>query len=195
MTKKNNHFNIYIITHCESCFNQQHIFCGRLNSHLTESGIVHAQKMEFELRNQQIDLAIHTSLARTQETLSYILKSHPKCKVESDDRMIERDYGDLSGKSKDKYAKDHPDLYPVYHRSYDIAPPHGESLKDVEKRVIPFIEELVARMKREQINVLLVCHGNSIRPMIRYFEKLTSKQMMELEQLRHKIYHYQIKGD
>jgi 2,3-bisphosphoglycerate-dependent phosphoglycerate mutase len=183
---------LYIVTHCESCFNAEHIFTGRLNSPLTANGIHHAQEIAEELKDELIDVAIHTSLDRTLETLSYITKYHPHCRVESDDRMIERDYGDLSGQSKDQYAKDHPDLYPIYHRSYDVAPPNGESIQDVEKRVLPFLKELIARMKREQINVLLVCHGNSIRPMIRYFEHLTSEQMMQLEHMRHHVYRYHI---
>lgn len=184
--------NLYIITHCESCFNAQHIFTGRLNSSLTKNGIDHAMEIAEKLKDKEINVAIHTSLIRTQETLKYILKYHPNSKVESDDRMIERDYGDLSGMSKDQYAVDHPDLYPIYHRSYDTAPPHGESIKDVERRVIPFLEEVIARIKREHINVLLVCHGNSIRPMIRYFDHLTSEQMMQLEHMRHQIYQYSI---
>jgi len=188
--EQNNKPTLYILAHCESCFNRRHIFTGRLNSHLTQNGIEHAKEIAEKLKNVRIDLAIHTSLARTTETLKYILKFHPNCKVECDDRIIERDYGELSGKNKDIYNREHPDLYPVYHRSYDIAPPGGESIKDVEKRELPFLKELVTRMKRENINVLIVCHGNSIRPMIRYFEHLTPEQMMSIEHTNHHIYKY-----
>lgn len=193
MTKPyNKKLNVYLITHCESCYNKRGVFTGRINSHLTENGIKHAKMMAVELKNKPIDLAIHTSLARTKETLEQILKYHPHCRIEVDDRMIERDYGDLSRKSKSKYQKDHPDLYPVYHRSYDVRPPNGESIKDVERRVLPFLKELLNRIKREHHNVLVVCHGNSIRPMIRYFENLSAEKMMKLEYLRHHIFHYQI---
>lgn len=190
--KQEKFLNLYILTHCESCFNEQHIFCGRLNSRLTPNGINHAKEMAIHLKDKQIDLAIHTSLDRTKETLGFILKYHPHCQVELDDRMIERDYGDLAGLNKDDYAKEHPDLYPVYHRSFNTAPPHGESMQEVENRVLPFLHELIGRIKRDKINVLLVCHGNSIRPMIRYFENLTTKEMMALEHIRHQIYHYKI---
>jgi 2,3-bisphosphoglycerate-dependent phosphoglycerate mutase len=184
--------NLYIITHCESCYNQGRIFTGRLNSHLTKNGIEHAKEMAEKLKDTQIDLAIHTSLDRTKETLKYILKYHPKTKVEINDSIIERDYGQLSRKSKDKYQREHKDLFPLYHRSYDVPPPGGESIKQVEARVIPFLEKLTDRMRKENINVLLVCHGNSIRPMIRYFENLSPKEMMALEYTRHHIFHYSI---
>jgi len=194
MSTKPHNPTLYVITHCESCFNQKQIFTGRINSHLTKSGLDHAKEMAKLLKSTQIDVAIHTSLDRTKETLDIILKYHPKTQVEIDDRFIERDYGDLSGKSKLKYQQEHPDLYPIYHRSYDIAPPSGESLKQVEERVIPAIKELQKRMIEKNINVLLVCHGNSIRPIIRYFEKLTPDQMMKLEYLRHHIFKYPVKA-
>jgi 2,3-bisphosphoglycerate-dependent phosphoglycerate mutase len=183
---------LYVLTHCESCYNRQHIFTGRLNSHLTDEGIRHAKRMAEQLREVKLDVAIHTSLDRTQETLKYILTYHPGCRTEVDDRIIERDYGKLSGKSKDKYARENPEKYPIYHRSYEVAPPGGESMKAVEERVMPFLRELVERMKRERVNVLIVAHGNSIRPIIRHFEKLSAEEMMDLEYLRHRIFTYEI---
>ncbi|MFC1704857.1 histidine phosphatase family protein [Nanoarchaeota archaeon] len=69
----------------------------------------------------------------------------------------------------------------IMRRSYDVPPPGGESVKDVEKRVIPFIKDLIKKMKKEKINVAISAHGNSMRPFRRYFEKLTIPQMMRLE--------------
>jgi len=183
---------IYLVSHCESCYNAAHLFTGRLDPGLTDNGIQHAQELAEKLKERPIDLAIRSSLLRTKETLGIILKYHPDCPFEIDDRIIERDYADLSGLSKDEYANNHPDLFPIYHRSYDIAPPNGESIKMVEVRVLAFLEEIIAIIKKEDLNVLVVCHNNSIRPMIRYFEKLTPEQMMKLEHLRHRIYEYQL---
>jgi len=185
--------DLYVITHCESCYNQRHIFTGRLNSHLTKSGIKHAFEMSEQLKSVHFDLAIRTSLERTKETLDIILQYHPDCKIEIQDSLLERDYGQLSGKNKDKYARDYPDLYPLYHRSYHVAPPGGESMVEVEKRVVPFIELLTQRIKKDNLTVLIVAHANSLRPIIRYFEKLTTDEMMNLEYLRHRIFRYQIK--
>ena len=109
-----------------------------------------------------------------------------------DDRLIERDYGELARKSKKKYEKEHPDLYPVYHRSYDASPPGGESIKQVEKRVLSFISDLLTQMRKKELNVLVVTHGNSIRPIRKYFEKLTNDKMMKLKNCRHKIFRYNI---
>jgi 2,3-bisphosphoglycerate-dependent phosphoglycerate mutase len=144
------------------------------------------------IKDVSIGIAYRSSLVRTRETLDHILIFHPETRVIVDDRIIERDYGELTGKSKLKYAREHPDLYPVYHRSYDTPPPGGESMKDVEHRVLPFIEDVLAALRREKCNILIVAHGNSIRPMIRYFEKRTPDEMMSIENIRHKLFSYKV---
>jgi 2,3-bisphosphoglycerate-dependent phosphoglycerate mutase len=185
--------NLYVTTHTETYYNKKNLFCGRINSRLTPEGIKQAKKLAQQLKNKKIDIAFTSSLKRTKDTLAYILKYHPNTKIIVDDRLIERDYGDLTRKSKAKYARAHPDLYPIYHRSYDVPPPGGESIKQVEARVRSFLKDLINLIKKEKVNVLIVCHGNSVRPIRRWFEKLTPKQMMKLETHNHKIYHYKIK--
>ena len=80
----------------------------------------------------------------------------------------------------------------VARRSYDVPPPGGESVKDVEKRVRSFIKDLLKKMKKEKANVAISAHGNSMRPFRRYFEKLTISQMMKLENPWDKHFEYTI---
>jgi 2,3-bisphosphoglycerate-dependent phosphoglycerate mutase len=51
----------------------------------------------------------------------------------------------------------------------------------VEKRVLFFIADLIPLMRRKRVNVAISAHGNSMRPVRRYFEDLTIEQMMKLE--------------
>ena len=62
-----------------------------------------------------------------------------------------------------------------------MPPPGGESVAIVEKRVRSFIKDLLKMMKQKKVNVAISAHGNSMRPFRRYFEKLSIKQMMKLE--------------
>ena len=124
------------------------------------------------------------------------LKNHPECnKVIVDDRMIERSYGDLQRKFHKtvikKYGKKQFD---IWHRSYDVSPPRGESIIIVEKRVLSFIQDLVVLMKRKRVSVVISAHGNSMRPFRRYFENLTIKQMMELENPYDKYFDYVVES-
>lgn len=190
--EKNKAQILYVITHCESCYNRLGIFTGRVDSKLTVEGHKHAEKMAEWLKRTTIDEAYISPLKRTRETVSHIAKYHPQMKIVVDERIIERDYGELSRKSKEKYKQDHPDLYPLYHRAYDVAPPGGESIKQVEKRVNNFLQEVMGKMRKEKINVLVVTHSNTMRPIRKYFEKLTNSEMMKLEYLRHIIFSYKV---
>lgn len=190
--KNNRKRNIYVITHCESCYNKRKIFAGRINSVLSKEGHKHALLLAKKLSKKQIDLAYTSPLKRAKQTLNHILKFHPNAKVIEDERIIERDYGDLSGKSKEKYKKENPELFPIFHRSYNTPPPGGESMKVVEKRILSFVKDVTEKIKKEHINILIVTHSNSIRPIAKYFEKLTNKEMMNLENYRHKIFKYKV---
>ncbi len=204
--------HIYLFRHGQSYYNKDHVFTGWKDSRLTPLGIKQAKVIARKLKNKKIDVAFQTTLSRSKDTLKEVLKYHPECRIViTNDKMLERNYGRLNGKSHKAFVKrEGTDAYrtllhwhkidhligwdrkqfikklgeaelKIIRRSYSIAPPRGESVKMVEKRVNIFIKELLRFMKREKVNVALSAHGNSMRPFRKYFEKLSIKQMMELE--------------
>ena len=186
--------HIYIFRHGETNFNRSKRFTGRVNSRLTSKGIVQANLIAEKLKEKTFQIAFKTSLSRSSNTLRIVLKYHPECKkVIVDDRLIERSYGDLERKNHKtiirKYGEKQFDLW---HRSYDVPPPGGESIKMVEKRVLSFVKDLLTLMKREKVNVAISAHNNSMRPFRRYFENLTINEMMALENPYDKYFDYTI---
>jgi 2,3-bisphosphoglycerate-dependent phosphoglycerate mutase len=186
---------IYLFRHGETYFNRDGRFTGWKDSKLTKQGIKDAKNIAEKLKNKKFQIAYQTRLSRSRHTLKYVLKHHPECKkIIKDDRIIERNYGILQGVYHktiiNKYGKK---KYDIWHRSYDIPPPKGESIKQVEKRVLSFIKDLIKRMKKEKINVAVSAHGNSMRPFRRYFEKFSIKKMMELENPWDDYFEYTIK--
>lgn len=204
--------HIYLFRHGQSYYNRDHIFTGWKDSRLTPLGIRQAKVIAKKLKNKHIDAGVQTSLSRSIDTLKEVLKYHPECKtIIVNDKMLERNYGKLCGKSHKWFVKKQgTDTYKtllhwhkidhlsgwerkrfikttgeaelkIIRRSYSVAPSGGESVKMVEKRVNSFIKELIKLIKREKVNVAISAHGNSMRPFRKYFEKLTVKQMMELE--------------
>ena len=171
---------IYLFRHGQTVDNSNAVFSGWRDSKLDKIGIESAKIVAERLKNKRINLAFQTKLSRSKDTLKIVLKYHLECKkIITDDRMIERNYGNLQGMSHYEFVKKNGvKLYDEYHRSYDKAPPKGESVKMVEKRVKSFISDLLKLIKKEKINVAISAHGNSIRPFRRYFEKLTVEQMM-----------------
>ncbi len=186
---------IYLFRHAQTYFNKNHYFTGWIDSRLTPFGRAQAKKIARKLAGKKIDVAFRTSLSRSRDTLHEVLKSHPECKaIFTDDRMIERSYGRLQGTSHGRFKRTHSDKeLRLIRRSYSRPPPGGESIRMVEARVLPFLRDLMAYMKKNRVNAAISAHGNSMRPFRRYFEKLTIRQMMELENPWDDYFEYKIK--
>jgi 2,3-bisphosphoglycerate-dependent phosphoglycerate mutase len=172
---------LYLFRHGETYDTKRRVFSGWRQSRLTRVGIKQAEVLAKKLRNKKIDLMIQSRLVRSKYTARIILRYHPDTKIETDDRIIERNYGDLMGHSKTKLMKKSPELAAKYRRGYDFPPPHGESIKMVEKRVFPFCRDIIKRMKKEEINIAVSAHGNSMRVMRRFFEKMDVEKMLTHE--------------
>ena len=189
-------YTIYLFRHGQTYYNQSGRFTGDIDSHLTTQGIKDAKKIAEKLKGKKINYAFQTHLSRSRDTLKYVLRYHLECKkIIEDDRMMERDYGKLKGKYHSTIMKEYgKKQYEMWHRSYDTRPPGGESVKDVEKRVLAFIKDLLKFMKKHHGNVALSAHGNSMRPFRRYFEKLSQKKMMQLENPWDDYFAYTVEG-
>jgi|SRR3989339_101130 len=212
---------IYLFRHGQSYYNKHQWFTGWIDSKMTSEGIKNAQEIAKKLKNKKIDVAYHSHLSRSKDTLKEILRYHPECREKiEDDRIIERNYGQLQKHShkefiadientvikslEQKYGKMNlkskkefgevvaKQIYDIYHRSYDIPPPGGESIQQVEKRVNLFIKNLLKKMKTEKVNVAISAHGNSMRPFRKYFEKLSIEQMMKLENPWNNYFEYTV---
>ena len=126
---------IYLFRHGQTYYNKKHVFTGWKDSKLTPQGIKDAKKVAHKLKNKKFQVAYKTRLSRSKDTLKHVLKFHPECqKIITDDRMIERCYGELQGKYHKKIIeKVGEKQFDIWHRSYNVPPPGGESVKIVEK--------------------------------------------------------------
>ena len=96
--------------------------------------------------------------------------------------LNERYYGKLQGLNKEetmkKYGKEKVRLW---RRSYNVAPPGGESLADVVKRTAPFYKKYAEKDLRAGKNVLVVASHNSARAIIKYIEKISDQDIINIE--------------
>lgn len=172
---------VFVFRHSESFDNSQDLFSGWRDPDLTLKGISQAKEIAQQLKSHRIDYAFTSHLQRARKTLQIVLKKHPPIPVFIDDRLIERCYGLLQGKNKAETEKKNPEWYAKVHRGYDFAPPEGESIKMVEKRINSFLNQLIKWLEKNPGNVAISCHGNSIRPIVRFFEHLSTEEMLALE--------------
>jgi 2,3-bisphosphoglycerate-dependent phosphoglycerate mutase len=173
--------NLFVFRHAETTDNSNHIFSGWRDPDLTPKGLLQAQEVAQQLEQEKIDCAFTSHLLRAKRTLEMVLKPHLNVPTFMDDRLTERCYGTLQGKSKIKIVAERPEWFAKVHRSYDFPPPEGESLKMVENRTLAFVVQLEWWLRRNPGNVAISCHGNSMRPIRRVFEHLSLKQMLQLE--------------
>jgi 2,3-bisphosphoglycerate-dependent phosphoglycerate mutase len=173
--------NLFVFRHAETTDNSNHIFSGWRDPDLTAKGLTQAQEIAERLNQEKIDYAFTSHLKRAKRTLQIVLKRQANVPFFVDDRLIERCYGTLQGESKLKVAAERPEWFAKVHRDYDYPPPDGESLKMVECRTLPFVEQIKEWLRCHPGNVAISCHGNSMRPIRRVFEHLSLKQMLLLE--------------
>lgn len=189
-------YKIYLFRHGKTDFNRDKRFTGFKDSKLTKQGINHAKQIAKKLKNKKIQLAIHTKLSRSKDTLKPVLKTHPECKIIlEDNRMIERSYGKLEGKyHKEVLKKYGKKQFEKWHRGYNenSRPPNGECFKDVEKRVKSFIKDLKKLIKKNKVNVAISAHGNSIRLFRKIMEKSTIKETTSWTIPYDKVFEYKI---
>jgi 2,3-bisphosphoglycerate-dependent phosphoglycerate mutase len=182
--------NLFVFRHAETTDNSNHIFSGWRDPDLTSKGLLQAEEVAQQLKQEKIDYAFTSHLLRARRTLEIVLQPHLSVPVFIDDRLIERCYGTLQGKSKIDIAAERPEWFAQVHRSYDFPPPEGESLKMVESRTLPFVVQLKGWLQKKPGNVAISCHGNSMRPIRRIFEHLSLKQMLQLENPQNQAMEY-----
>jgi 2,3-bisphosphoglycerate-dependent phosphoglycerate mutase len=177
---------LVLVRHGQSEWNLKNLFTGWRDVGLTEQGVKEAREAGRKLQAQGLafDVAFTSALKRAQDTLDLMLAElgQSKLPVFKDQALNERDYGDLVGLNKDDARqKWGEEQVHIWRRSYDVAPPGGESLRDTAARVLPYyIQEMLPRVLRGE-RVLVSAHGNSLRALVMVLEKLDKTSILKRE--------------
>lgn len=177
---------LVLVRHGESEWNRLNRFTGWKDVDLSEEGVAEAHRAGAMLNGEsrRFDCAFTSTLKRAHNSLSIILGElgQEGLRTVKDASLNERDYGELVGVNKDEARRRWgAEQVRLWQRSYDIAPPGGESLKDTAARVIPFYEKRIVPELNQGKNVLVVAHGNSLRSLIMRLDRLSPDEVMHLE--------------
>ena len=201
---------LVLIRHGESTWNLENRFTGWTDVDLTPTGIEQAKTAGRLLREQgfEFDLAYTSVLKRATRTLWHCLDEMDRTwlPVEHSWRLNERHYGALQGLNKADMAKQYGDAQVlIWRRSYDTPPPPlepqdprcersdiryaklapgqvplSECLKDTVERVLPFWNDAMAPTIRAGKRVVVAAHGNSIRALVKYLDKISDSDIVGL---------------
>jgi len=175
---------LILLRHLESQWNKENRFTGWTDVSLSEEGVKSAEKVAKKILGFRINKVYTSPLIRNKKTVSLILEKLNKeyLPVFIDKALDERNYGDLQGFNKDeikvKYGEEQVRLW---RRSWEYSPPGGESLKDVYNRVVPFYKNNIQNDLKENKNVLVVASHNSLRALVKYLEKISNEDIINLE--------------
>jgi 2,3-bisphosphoglycerate-dependent phosphoglycerate mutase len=202
---------LILLRHGQSVWNKRNLFTGWVDVPLSYEGVQEALEAGRKIKNIPIDIIFVSSLVRAQTTVFLAMSLHETGKVpcvlhpgegrleewaeiyseESKNNCIpvicawqlnERMYGRLQGLNKqetmDKFGAEQ---VKIWRRSFDVAPPEGESLAMTAERTLPYFREKIIPHLEKGKNVFVSAHGNSLRAIIMDLEKLTKEEILQLE--------------
>ena len=167
---------LILARHHESEWNKLGKWTGSQNPHLTPYGLERSGAMGKLLRGVAIDQAFVSEQARAHETLEAMLASAGAGAVprEQSGALNERDYGDFTGKNKWEMAQLlGEEEFQKVRRGWDYPIPHGESIRMVHDRAVPFFLQRILPLVRAGKSVLVVAHGNSLRTIVKHIESIS----------------------
>ena len=178
--------SLVLVRHGQSQWNEKNLFTGWKDPDLTEKGEKEAIEAGLALKESgyKFDIMFTSVLLRAKRTGKLILEQmgQEDLKTFENEALNERNYGDLAGLNKDDARKKWgEDQVHKWRRSFDIAPPGGESLKMTAERVLPYFEESILPLLKEKSDILVAAHGNSLRALVMQLDKLNSDEVVKLE--------------
>ena len=177
---------LVLVRHGQSEWNLKNLFTGWRDVDLTEQGIAEAKEAGRKLKAKGIvfDVGYTSALKRAQRTLDILLgeMGQTGLPIIRDQALNERDYGDLSGLNKDDARKKWgEEQVHIWRRSYDIAPPGGESLRDTLARTLPYYVQEILPAVLQGKRTVVAAHGNSLRALVMVLEKLSPEGILKRE--------------
>lgn len=149
--------NIYLVRHGETAWNADgNRYCGRTDLSLTKKGITQAEALHAQLKNISLDAVYSSPLQRATQTAKIAAGSK---EVMVDDRLIEINFGNWEGKTKEEFIKEDPLLW----ENWQLDPEKtraggmGETASEVIDREKSFYDELLE--KYQAGNILVVGHN------------------------------------
>ncbi len=175
---------LLLARHQESEWNKLGKWTGRRDRHLTEYGFEKSNDMGRLIMDIEIDFAFASMQVRAIETLSCILSVNDEDEIPSEysAALDERDYGDYTGKNKWEMEKLlGEDEFKRLRRGWDYPIPHGETLKMVYERAVPYYTQTILPKVTDDKNVLVIAHGNSLRAIVKYIENISDDAIADVE--------------
>ena len=157
---------IFLVRHGETADNVEMRYLGRRDEPLTEKGIRQAEQTAAALASFSIRTVFTSPLMRTMDTAVRI-RDACGAALYTDTRLIEGSFGRWEGMSRKEVMEaggSDAELLARWERDASAAPPGGESLEEIQVRIMSLVEEL--KENGFQSPIALVSHVGPIKALL-----------------------------
>lgn len=199
---------LFLLRHLKSQWNEDNRFAGWTDGPLSKKATSSALGLANEIFKDKIDIVYTSPLFRNQDTVARIFEcveykypffihmdggkmqkwgNYTDTSINDvptyiSENLNERYYGELQGLDKAETIKKYgEEKVHLWRRSYEVAPPGGESEKDVYKRTTPFYQKYIEKNLKADKNILVVASHNSLRAIVKYIENISDDKIINLE--------------
>ena len=199
---------LVLLRHGQSLWNKANRFTGWTDVNLSEQGVTEAKNSGKVLKDEgyKFGVAYTSYLTRAIKTLWLALEEMDQMwiPVIKSWRLNEKHYGMLQGLNKAETAEKYgADKVQLWRRSFDVPPqplecddernpkfdlryaeltaaeiPLTESLKEVIERFIPYWETEILPSLKENNEVLVSAHGNSLRALVMHLKNMSKEEIL-----------------
>ena len=165
---------LIITRHGETIENKEGIIQGHLPGKLSEEGIEQAKKVALRLKDEKIDFAFSSDLARSADTAREIMKFHKDAPIEFTKELRERFLGEIQGKRKSELG--------FGEQKYVAARDNlkgAETLEELFKRAESFVDKVL--QKHHNHTVLFVGHNGINKALIAAITGKTYEDIPNIE--------------
>jgi 2,3-bisphosphoglycerate-dependent phosphoglycerate mutase len=200
---------LFLLRHLKSRWNSENRFAGWIDIPLDKNDLSRAKDIAKKLSEFKIDAIYSSELFRNKDTVVRVITelegdrypifihldkgkmkdwgnftdiSENDIPVYTTEILNERYYGKFQGIDKEIAKKEYgEEKVHLWRRSYNVAPPDGESLKDVVKRVRPFLKKFIEKELKAGKNVLIVASHNPLRAIAKEIENIPDDKIINFE--------------
>lgn len=212
---------LILMRHGQSAWNKKNLFTGWVDIPLSAEGVEESIAGGKKISSLPIDLVFTSTLVRSHMTLALALLQHESGKIPVFQHpgqewssihsprtleetvpvhmaweLNERMYGQLQGKNKAEMAEEFgAEQVQIWRRSFDTAPPEGESLAMTAERTLPYFKGTILPELLSGKNVFVCAHGNSLRSIVMHLDHLSKEEVLKLELATGQSIVYEFEGD
>ena len=186
---------LILVRHGKSEWNKLGKWTGWTDVGLIEEGLEEARQAGEAIKDISIDTVHVSTLKRTHETWREIQRVIGREDIvpKVSDALKERSYGIYTGKNKWEVKEEVGDeQFQKIRRGWDVPIPEGETMKDVHDRAVPYYEKHILPELKTGKNVLIVGHGNTLRALVKYLERMDDNGVSDLEFGLGEVYCYEV---